>query len=89
MYEEVALVSANSYWSWGWTEQAKVDTATRDIRVKAAKLGANAVILKSVGSEALSTTGVALGNGLYGGTLNKMRTLDGLAIYMPNAASGR
>jgi hypothetical protein len=80
-YEEIGLVSANSYWSWAWNEQAKMDTATREIRSKAAKLGANGIILKGVGSEAISAAGMHLGGGLYGGSINNMKTIDGIAIY--------
>lgn len=82
-YEEIGLVSANSYWSWAWNEQAKMDTATREIRSKAAKLGANGIILKGVGSEAMSAAGMHLGGGLYGGSINNMKTIDGVAIYVP------
>jgi len=86
-YEEVAIIAANSYWSWAWNEQAKMDTATRELRTKAAKLGANGVILKNLGSEAVSAggLGMGLGGGLYGGaaSINNIRTLDGVAIYVP------
>jgi hypothetical protein len=84
-YEEVGIISANSYWSWAWNEQAKMDTATREIRAKAAKLGANGIILKSLGSEAITATGMNLGSGLYGGSINSMRTIDGIAIYLPTS----
>jgi hypothetical protein len=82
-YEEIGIISANSYWSWAWNEQAKMDTATREIRVKAAKLGANGIILKSLGSEPITGAGMSLGSGLYGGSINSMRTMDGIAIYIP------
>jgi hypothetical protein len=82
-YEEIAIISANSYWSWAWNEQAKMDTATRELREKAAKLGANGIILKSLGSEAITGAGMSFGNGLYGGSINNMRTIDGVAIFIP------
>jgi hypothetical protein len=84
-YEEVGIISANSYWSWAWNEQAKMDTATREIRVKAAKLGANGIILKSLGSEPITAAGMNFGSGLYGGSVNSMRTIDGIAIYIPGS----
>jgi len=62
-----------------------MDTATREIRAKAAKLGANGIILKSLGSEAITATGMNLGSGLYGGSINSMRTIDGIAIYLPTS----
>jgi len=83
-YEEIGIISANSYWSWAWNDQAKMDTATREMRAKAAKLGANGIIFKSLGSEAISAAGMSLGSGLYGGTINSMRTMDGIAIYLPS-----
>lgn len=82
-YEEIGVISANSYWSWAWNEQAKMDTATREIRAKAAKLGANGIILKSLGSAPITAAGMDLGSGLYGGSINSMRTMDGIAIYVP------
>jgi len=86
-YEEVAIISSNSYWSWAWHEQAKMDTATRELREKAAKLGANGVVLKNVGNAAISAGGggMGIGAGMFagGGVVNNMTTLDGVAIYVP------
>jgi len=88
-YEEVAIIAANSYWSWAWNEQAKMETATREIRTKAAKLGANGIIIKNLGSESITSggMGMAMGGGLYGGgsLINNMRTIDGVAIYVPKS----
>ncbi len=87
-YEEIAIIAANSYWSWAWNEQAKMDTATREIRTKAAKLGANGIILKNLGSDAITAGGMGMGmsGGLYGGgaLINSMRTIDGVAIFVPS-----
>jgi hypothetical protein len=86
-YEEVAIISANSYWSWAWTEQSKMDTASRELRTKAAKLGANGVIVKNLGTAATSAggmgTGVGGGFALGAASINNMTTLDGVAIYVP------
>ena len=86
-YEEVAISSANSYWSWAWTEQSKMDTASRELRTKAAKLGANGVIVKNLGNAATSVggfgTGVGGGFGLGTASINNMTTLDGVAIFVP------
>jgi hypothetical protein len=86
-YQEVAIISANSYWSWAWNEQAKMDTATRELRVKAAKLGANGVVVKNLGNAAISAGGLGTGAGalaLGAASINNMTTLDGVAIYVPN-----
>lgn len=87
IYEEVAIISANSYWSWAWNEQAKMDTATRELRGKAAKLGANGVIVKNLGNAATSAggfgTGVGGGFALGAASINNMTTLDGVAIFVP------
>jgi hypothetical protein len=61
-----------------------MDTATREIRAKAANLGANGIIIKSVGSEDISAVGMNLGSGLYSETIDSMRTMDGIAIYVPS-----
>lgn len=85
-YEEVAIISANSYWSWAWHEQAKMDTATRELREKAAKLGANGVIVKNLGNAAISAGGLGTGAGALAfgaASINNMTTLDGIAIYVP------
>ncbi len=82
-HEEIALISANSYWSWAWNEQTKMDTATRDLRSKAANLGANGIILNGIRSEPISTAGMNVGGGFYGSSINSMRTIDGMAIYVP------
>lgn len=82
VYEEVALVSANSYWSWGWNEQAKLDTANREIRAKAANLGANGVLIRNIGTAPTSIGGISDG-GYSGGSITNMTTLDGIAIFVP------
>ena len=86
-YEEVAIISAHSYWSWAWTEQSKMDTASRELRAKAAKLGANGVIVKNLGNAATSAggfgTGVGGGFALGAASINNMTTLDGVAIFVP------
>lgn len=81
-YEEIAIISANSYWSWAWNEQAKMNTVTREIREKAAKLGANGVIVKSLGSEASGAATMSFGSGFYGTSMNNIKTIDGVAIYV-------
>jgi hypothetical protein len=81
-FEEVAVISANSYWSWAWTEQAKLDTATRELRSKAAKLGANGVIVKNLGSAPITAGGYAYG-AFGAASINNMATIDGVAIYVP------
>jgi hypothetical protein len=81
-FEEVAVISANSYWSWAWHEQAKLDTATRELRNKAAKLGANGVIVKNLGSAPITAGGYAYG-AFGAASINNMATIEGVAIYVP------
>ena len=81
-FEEVAVISANSYWSWAWNEQAKIDTATRELRSKAAKLGANGVIVKNLGSAPITAGGYAYG-AFGAASINNMATIEGVAIYVP------
>lgn len=82
-YEEIGLITANSFWSWAWTQQAEMDTATRELKAKAAKIGANGVILKNLSWQPSSNTGVVVGGGIYSGSTDTMRTIDGIAIYLP------
>jgi hypothetical protein len=86
-YEEIGLITANSFWSWGWNEQAEMDTATRELKAKAAKIGANGVILRNLGWRPTSNTGVVLGGGIYSGSTDTMRTIDGVAIYLPRGGT--
>jgi hypothetical protein len=81
-FEEVAVISANSYWSWAWHEQAKLDTATRELRNKAAKLGANGVIVKNLGSAPITAGGYAYG-AFGAASINNMATIEGVAIFVP------
>lgn len=62
-----------------------MDTATRELRAKAAKLGANGVIVKNLGTAAISAGGLAApagGLALGAASINNMTTLDGVAIYV-------
>ena len=67
-FEVIGLVSASS--DAGMTEQASVDYATAELKNQAAKLGANGVLLISIGDK---TSTVAGGIG---------KTVQGKAIFV-------
>lgn len=50
-FEEIGLVTASSKNRGGFTRQARQDGAMRQLKAKAAELGANGVILKTQGTE--------------------------------------
>lgn len=62
-FEEIGLVTASSKNRGGFTRQGKQNEAVRQLKIKAAEIGANGIILKSQGSEtsvAFVTGGVAI-----------------------------
>lgn len=58
-YEDVAVIEASSKASWSATEQGKSDVVVRRLKEEAAKLGANGVLLQTVGDQ-------------YGGSVSPM-----------------
>lgn len=74
-FEVIGLVSATS--DAGWTEQGSVDYAMRELKKRAAKLGANGVLLVSSGDV---TTGV-VNVGSVGVPVTG-KTVQGKAIFV-------
>ena len=69
-FEEVALVDASSAQSFSFTDQGKMDKVIERLKVEAAKLGANGILLRSAGEKygGAVTTGsaTASGNSAFG-----------------------
>ena len=61
-FEEVALLTASSESSWAWTEQGKTNAVIEGLKKEAAKLGANGVLLQSLGTEG-GGSGVGISSG--------------------------
>jgi hypothetical protein len=77
-FEVIGLVSASS--DAGWTEQGSVDYAIRELKVQAAKLCANGVLLVSSG-EKTTTTLISSGTGFYAVPVTG-KTVQGRAIFV-------
>jgi hypothetical protein len=70
-FEVIGLVSASS--DSGWTEQAAVDYAVRELKMQAARLGANGLVLSpTVGSD----------TSVVGNIPVTTKTVQGRAIYV-------
>jgi hypothetical protein len=70
-FEVIGLVTAPS--DAGWTEQGSVDYAVRELKIQAARLGANGLILSpTVGSE----------TNVIGSIATTSKTVQGKAIYV-------
>ncbi|MBP3771669.1 MAG: hypothetical protein J6I53_03120 [Treponema sp.] len=76
-YEIIGIVTASS--DSGWTEQGDLDYAMAELKKQAAKIGANGVILESVGT---SNSGGVIGYGFYVPITAK--NVSGKAIYVFN-----
>jgi hypothetical protein len=91
-FEEIAVLDTSSRGSFSFTEQGKTDKVIERLKVEAAKMGANGVLLRSVGDKAEGTVGfgsaTANGHSLFGlGIGMNMFTKSGnaVAIYVqPN-----
>jgi hypothetical protein len=78
-YEVIGIVKASS--DAGWTEQGSTDYAIKDLKRRAAKLGANGVLLFSTGSKTSAVVG-GFGSGLLWGIPISAQTVEGQAILV-------
>lgn len=96
-YETIAVVRASSKYSFSVNDQMKLDTALFRLKKEAARLGANGIILQSIGDQPVSIIGTHLTN--EDGAINKSfvsrlayfdadveKNLQGIAIHIPKAA---
>jgi hypothetical protein len=95
-YEEIALLDTSSNGSLAIGAQGKTEVVIRRLKEEAAKLGANGVLLQSMGNQSFGSVstgyGQASGSGhtAYGGGIgfsgNVMhKTGNGIAIYVPES----
>jgi|SRR5579862_1833545 len=91
-FEEVALVSADSRASWAVGAQSKMDVAIRRLKVEAAKLGANGIILSGAGDQYAGSVGYGVGSATAYGTSSSVTAFGtSTAVTAPvfiKAASG-
>ena len=93
-YEEIAIIDSSSINAWVVTTQGKMDAATNGLRKEAAALGANGVLLRSVGDQTATSGGIgfgtasaygstAYGSGSWYGRSDYAKIAQGVAIYVP------
>ena len=82
-YEVIAMVQASS--ELGFTDQDNLDMALEEIKKQAAKVGANGVILKSIGKKTSGSFGNffsdGYGGGFFVGGEDYSQVISGTAIY--------
>jgi hypothetical protein len=89
-YREIANIYASSRGSFAFGSGAKIDKVVERLKIQAAKVGANGVLLHGVGSEASTGVGggISSDNGrspyvnVGGGLLLRAEAGDGVAIYV-------
>ena len=92
-YEEVAVLNTSSKNSLQLTAQSRTDIVIQRLKADAASLGANGVLLQSVGDQAVGSIGTSTGYtkfsgrsllalGLSSSATIYVKTGDGLAIYV-------
>ena len=92
-YEEIARISTSSQGSFSFTAQSKTDAVISRLKIEAAKLGANAVLLEGIGDQASGSIGTGGGSdsysrsGSYGGGIGISTSMNrkvggGLAVYI-------
>lgn len=82
-YEEVGMVGGSSFYTLTPTEQGKQNAAVKAMKKKAGKMGANGILLRGMGGETGMTSGQMFRSGWHIGGGARMRTSDGIAIYVP------
>ncbi len=78
-YEIIGIVNASS--DSGWTQQGDMDLAISELKVQAAKLGANGILLTGTGESTSSTVG-GYNNGFVYAFSSTAQTITGQAIYV-------
>jgi hypothetical protein len=96
-YVEIALLDTSSKGAFAFSAQGKTDAVIERLKGEAAKLGANGILLESVGDQAGGSVGsgfasasghTAVGFGSSATVFHKKG--DGLAIYVePEQVAGR
>jgi len=92
-YEEIANLSASSRASFALTDAAKMDKVIERLKTRAAKLGANGILLHGVGDQSAGSVGAGIntetnsphestGLGFGASAFFFQKTGDGVAIYV-------
>lgn len=81
-YEEVAVLSASSEWSWAFTGQQQTNSVVKGLKKRAAGLGANGIIITGLDEKTADSIGVDLsGNATYYSG-DSYKTGKAVAIYV-------
>jgi hypothetical protein len=92
-YEEIARLNTSSQGSFSFTAQRKTDAVIRRLKIEAAELGANGVLLEGIADQTTGSIGTGTGGDSYSGgssfggaiglsTGIKSKVGGGLAIYI-------
>jgi hypothetical protein len=82
-FDEIAILDANSTSAFGTGGQKSIDKVIERLRIEAAKLGANGVILEGFSDAQTGSLGTGVGSDSYGGSLGiYKKTGHGDAIYV-------
>jgi hypothetical protein len=66
-YEEIARLDTSSQGSFSFTAQSKTDAVIKRLKIEAAKLGANGVLLEGIGDQSSGSIGTGGGRESYSG----------------------
>ena len=81
-YETIGFVSASNHNRPGISRQGKTNQALKQLKIKAAEIGANGVIIQQTSTESSSAGGVAAGKVFVAG-LDQDVAISGTAIFVP------
>jgi hypothetical protein len=80
-FDRIAIITKGSGGAWIFSDNSEVDTAIAKIRIEAAKLGANGIILTAI--EDRSGGGVSIGVGGFGFPGHHVAVGGGTTLYAP------
>ncbi|HEX9139132.1 MAG TPA: hypothetical protein VF848_05040 [Steroidobacteraceae bacterium] len=92
-YDEIAILNTSSRASFSFTAQGKTDKVMERLKIEAAKLGANGILLQGISDQAVGSVGTgfgsasASGNSAYGVGFGSSVAIyqkagSGMAIYV-------
>lgn len=80
-FDRIAIIRKGSSGSWAFTDQSQVDEAIAKIKVEAAKVGANGILLQVI--ETNSGGGIGIGIGGFGFPGRHIAVGGGTSFYAP------
>ena len=98
-YEQIAIIKTSSKRSFAFTSQGKAEVVVKRLKLQAAKLGANGVLLKQITDESEESVAAGAGTSYEGprGTVDvgvsasmllMKRYGHAIAIYLPPVSGG-